>query len=393
MSIRGTARALRMFGGLVGKVPVGHLWYLFRRMANEKPHRFAGQVRGNTFFPPYPSEAFERFCGAIIDRRRVPLSTYLAVTHACPFACGHCSVAGRGGQEFSTERVLELVGQIKGLGTCTLGLTGGEPLLRDDLEEIIAAASPEMATIVFTTGHGLDAARARRLAAAGVTCVTVGIESDDPAAHDAVRGLDGSFAQAAEAVRACRAAGVYAALSTVGTRERMAAGELERMYALAADWGVGEFRVLAPVATGRQAGCGTFMLTDDEYAQLAGFHIRHNREKAGPAVACFAYLESADMFGCGAGYHHLFIDAAGNVCPCDLTPLAFGSVAEEPLAEIWGRMVSHFPRPRVGCLMGKLAEGIDADAALPLGRAESERVCPKRGEADPLPGGYRRLLK
>ncbi|GAH56345.1 unnamed protein product, partial [marine sediment metagenome] len=84
MTIAGWFRVLRMFRPLVGRLPAGHLWYLFRRMRNEKPHRFNGQLRINTFFPPYPSQAFDRFCRAVVERRRVPFSTYLAVTHDCP---------------------------------------------------------------------------------------------------------------------------------------------------------------------------------------------------------------------------------------------------------------------------------------------------------------------
>ena len=124
----------RMFARMIGRVPPRHLWYLFRRLRYEKPHRFAGQIRVNTFFPPYPSPAFDRFCRAVIDRRRVPYSTYLAVTGRCPCRCEHCSYAGRPDRELPTTAMLDLIDQIKSLGTCTLGLTGGEPLLRDDLE-------------------------------------------------------------------------------------------------------------------------------------------------------------------------------------------------------------------------------------------------------------------
>ena len=389
-----TLAVVRMFGRMIGRLPAGHLWLLLRRMRNEKPHRFAGQTRINTFFPPYPSPAFDRFCEAVIGRRRVPFSTYLAVTGRCPYRCPHCSYAGRGEGELPTRRMLDLIGQIKAIGTCTLGLTGGEPMLRDDLPELLAAAGPEMASILFTTGHRLDAPAARRLAEARLTCVTVGIESADPARHDKVRGRGGSFEEARAAVAACREAGLYTAVSTVATRRKLAGGELERMYDLAAEWGVGEFRVLAPVATGGWLACAAEMLSPQERAEAAAFHVRHNRRRVGPAVASFAYLESAELFGCGAGYHHLFIDAAGNVCPCDLTPLSFGNVTAEPLVEIWSRMAHHFPRPRCRCLMADLAGRLPDGAALPLPPAQSQRLCPPRpaGEKAPLPEAYRRLL-
>jgi len=364
MSLRSTIHVLRMFAPMVGRLPAGHLWYLWRRMHNEKPHRFAGRTRINTFFPPHPSAAFDRFCEAIVARRRVPFSTYLAVTHACPYRCEHCSSAGRiGGPELSREELLDLVAQIKALGTGTLGFTGGEPMLRDELPELVAA---------------------------GVDCVTVGMESADRAAHDAARGVAGSFAEAERAVAVCRGAGIYTAISTVATRRRLDDGQLERLFELGSRWGVGEFRVLAPVATGRQVGCTAFMLDADERRRLAEFHVRHNRRRGGPAVACFAYLESPELFGCGAGFHHLYIDATGNVCPCDLTPAGFGTVRDEPLAAIWGRMASHFPLPRRACLMHTLA-GRLAGEPLPLSPDRSEALLPPRDPAETLPEGYRRL--
>ncbi|HUU09631.1 MAG TPA: radical SAM protein [Phycisphaerae bacterium] len=392
MGFRTKVQLARLFARLVGRLPAGHLWYLARRMRHEKPHIFAGQLRINSFFPPFPSTAFDRFVQATAARQRVPYSVYLAVTDACPYRCPHCSYARRRPGGLPLKKLLALVGEIKALGTATLGFTGGEPILRADLEDLVAAAGPDMATVLFTTGHGLDAARAGRLAAAGIANVTVGLDSADPAEHDRVRGIRGSFEEARAAVAACRAAGVYAALSTIGTPAKLESGDLERMYALAAEWGAQELRILPPVATGGWAGQRGVMLTPETCAALGRFHAAHNRRPGGPAVAAVPYLESAEMFGCGAGYHHLFIDASGEVCPCDLTPLAFGNVADEPLAAIWDRLGSRFPRPRLTCLMAEVADRIPP-GALPMPREASEALCPPCVADGPLPEVHRRLFR
>jgi MoaA/NifB/PqqE/SkfB family radical SAM enzyme len=134
------------------------------------------------------------------------------------------------------------------------------------------------------------------------------------------------------------------------------------------------------------------MLTPETRAALGRFHAAHNRRPGGPAVAAVPYLESAEMFGCGAGYHHLFIDATGEVCPCDLAPLSFGNVNDEPLASIWSRMGARFPQARCECLMKGLAEKVAAET-LPLPREESETLCPVTPHAAPMPEIYRRLFK
>lgn len=383
----------RMFRSMVRRVPIGQSAYLWRRMANENVHRFDGQVRVNTFFPPWPSKAFDRFCEAVAARRRVPNSLYLSVTHRCPYACGHCSAAGRSGSELTHNEVLRVIDEAKSIGACTIGFTGGEPMLREELPTWIAAAGPELATIVFTTGAGLDDAAAMKLKRAGVTCVTVGVEFSDATKHDAVRGVSGSFGVATSAVSACRRAGIYAAISTVATTEKIDSGELDRLWALGAKWGVGEFRVLAPVATGRIVGqCGC-VLDEGRRERLKAFHVETNRRGVGPAVACFAYLESSEVFGCGAGYHHVYVDASGEVCPCDLTPMSFGNVRSESLATIWQRMGQWFGRPRCGCFSNVMAKCIGEAKTLPVDRETSETLAQQHPSCGQLPEGYRRMLK
>ena len=75
----------------------------------------------------------------------------------------------------------------------------------------------------------------------------------------------------------------------------------------------------------RIAGC-----EPEQVAELRQFHRDANRRGRGPKVCAFPEIESPELFGCGAGTFHLFIDPSGNVCPCDFVPLSFGNVADEP---------------------------------------------------------------
>jgi MoaA/NifB/PqqE/SkfB family radical SAM enzyme len=381
-----------MFAPVAGRLPWRHLLYLLRRLRDERPHRFGRQIRIDSFFPPWPSPAFDRFCAALVARRRVPHSAYVAVTSRCPCRCAHCSYANRPPAEPAAAQLRSLVAELKALGGAIVGFTGGDPLLREDLEDVVRAAKPELATIVFTTGRGLDPARAARLRDAGLDCLSLGLESADPARHDAVRGLSGSFAEAEAAAAACRGAGLYLAISTVATCERLAAGELDRLHALADRWGARELRVLSPGATGGLAGRPEAMLGPAERDAVRRFHVERNRAGRGPAVAAAAHLESDELFGCGAGYHHVFVDAAGEVCPCDLAPWSFGNAYAGSLAEIWARMGETFPRPRCGCLQAGLAPRLAPGTPLPVLPAESLVAIPPPGLGAPLPGGYRRLL-
>ena len=116
----------------------------------------------------------------------------------------------------------------------------------------------------------------------------------------------------------------------------------------------------------------------------------------GSAIASFAHLESDEMFGCGAGFHHLFIDAVGNVCPCDLTPLALGNVLQQPLDEIWTHMSQWFDLPRCGCLMKHLCTETNAfneGPELPLDQKQSEELCSCLSRDEKLPQVFANLFR
>ncbi len=378
------------------KLPASHLWYLAKQLKNENPHRHNGKFYINTFFPPYPSKAFDRFLDIVIQRKRVPFSTYFAVTDKCPFKCPHCSYGKHRKGELNTMEALEVIKQIKTLGTTTVGFTGGEPLAREDIIELIRSVGDDTSTILFTTGYRLNQDLARQLKSVGLGCIMIGIESTNPAEHDKIRGVQNSFDEAIRAINLSLKAGLYTAISTVGTRQKIITGQIEHLAELAAEYGVHEFRILEPIPTGSLWDQQSEVLTQQESQKLADFHKQWNRKKRGPAISGFSYLESDEMFGCGAGFHHLFIDAVGNVCPCDLTPLSFGNVLEKPLELIWQRMGQFFNLPRCGCFMKELCNNIqypENQYELPLAMDESIVLCKAIKHKTELPMVYKKLFR
>ncbi|OHB56705.1 MAG: hypothetical protein A2Y07_03565 [Planctomycetes bacterium GWF2_50_10] len=376
------------------KLPFKHVIYFGKQLGYENPHVHEGKVRVNTFFPPYPSAAFERFLDTTIKRARVPFSTYFAVTDECPFKCGHCSYGNHKPGKLDIGRALHVINEIKSLGTTTIGLTGGEPLLRHDLLDLVKAIGNDTASVIFTTGYNLTAELAADLKKAGLDCLMIGIESDLADEHDKIRGVKGSFEQTLDAIRISVAGGLYTGISTIATREKINEGALLRLAELADRYGVHEFRILEPVPTGRLMSQAVEALTIEESRQVAQFHKQWNKKGKGVAIASFAHLESDEMFGCGAGYHHLFIDAVGNVCPCDLTPLSFGNVFEEKLVNIWERMGRIFNTPRRGCFSKEICRKLvlKTGESLPLNNEQSVSICGLCEKTD-LPMIYQNLLK
>lgn len=396
MKLRDWLMLSPVFLRCIGRLPVSHLLYLAKQFGNENPHRHNGKLHINTFFPPYPSKVFDRFIDTAIKRTRTPYSVYFAVMDECPFRCSHCSYGMHSKGRVDTNQALDVIEQIKSLGAMTIGFTGGEPLLRDDIVKLVGSVGDEIATIIFTTGYKLDKELAGRLLDAGLGCIMIGLESSDAAEHDKIRDVEGSFAQAIKAIEISLKAGLYTAISTVGTRDKINNGQIQKIAQLAEDSEVHEFRILEPMPTGSFCSNTDEVLSGDESNELADFHKKWNRRNRGPEICSFSYLESEEMFGCGAGFHHLFIDALGNVCPCDLTPLSFGNVFDEPLEKIWFNMGQLFVQPHCGCFMKEICRNTSVlgdGRQFPLDPKTSLDLCRTIDRDGKLPKIYEKLFK
>lgn len=383
---------IKMFYPYLSQVSLSLMWYSYQRLKFEKPHYFNGQIRINSCIPPYPSKAFDRFLDILINKKRKPHTINFAVTSKCPFNCPHCSYGKRKSKDLSNDKILQLIEEIKDLGTAILGITGGEPMMRNDLEEIIAAASPEITTNIFTTGYNFTELRAKKLAKAGVGMITVGIESSDEKIQDKIRGKKGSLKLGINAIKLCKKYKIYPAIGTIGTRERINNGELHRTYQLGKSLDIGEMRLIFPAATGNWTGLTEESLKKEELQILKDFQFKYNKNKTGPIVASLAYLESEEVMGCNTGSNYLFIDSSGEVCPCDLTPLSFGNITEKPLKYIWQDMRKYFPRPRPSCLMAEISSKINEDT-LPIAPERSKKLIPEFDKNISYPMLYKKIMK
>ncbi|MEK7875915.1 MAG: radical SAM protein, partial [Pseudomonadota bacterium] len=150
---------------------------------------------------------------------RAPMLVAWNLTRACNLACGHCYLdALRRGQksrsELGTVEACEVIEQIAALAPAAmLVLSGGEPLLRRDLDTLVQhAATRGLAPVIGTNGTLLDEPRARQLKTAGAAGVGVSLDSAAPSFHDGLRGVPGAWRAARRGIRAARSAGMAVSL-------------------------------------------------------------------------------------------------------------------------------------------------------------------------------------
>jgi len=272
-----------------------------------------------------------------------------ALTYDCNCDCNHCSAAhlrDAGRKPLVLKTIRETLAQCLELGALNINLTGGEVLLRRDLEELVRAARPRRCVVsIATNGVLLDRSRAELLQRLGVRIVTISLDSADPEVHDRSRGRRGCYQKVFEAVAHAKAAGLEVFLCTIMTPENLKSGDIYRMVELAAEREV-ILTVNVSCAVGGWKHCKEVLLSPEE---LAGF----DRIVSSPHVRWEGgsnYLKE----GCPAGVEKIYISPYGDVMPCNFTHISFGNVAEESLEVIWRRMIRTEPFNKIHdrCLVG-----------------------------------------
>ncbi|SHN59028.1 radical SAM/SPASM domain-containing protein [Desulfitobacterium chlororespirans] len=318
----------------------------------------------NSFIPPLNSPAFlnialqvpgegaDFFDNHVQGKRLAPISAYIAVTGKCRYNCWHCSAASAGQNELSTPSLIRIIQKLQDLGVGIIGFTGGEPLLRDDLEEIIAAVDRQKSMVlVFSTGFNLTLERAAALKSAGLFGIALSLDSVRKEKHDELRGYPGAYDHALNGIRNAREAGLYTMSQTVGTRELMAEGELFALAEMLKGEGIHEMRIVEPLPCGKLSGPHAALLYAEEQDRLKQLHITLNGDLRYPKASVFPYFESAEQFGCGAGTQHSYVDTAGNFGLCDfLEDLRYGNLLTDDVREVWQKMHQASGGPKCSCL-------------------------------------------
>ncbi len=291
-----------------------------------------------------------RLAAARIDRAPPPdhllgpLAVHLEVIGACNLTCRHCfaGVLPRNHRPLALPEMDQLFAELAGLGSFRLGLTGGEPLLRKDLLDILDAATTHgLHPCLTTNALLLDERLARELGRRSLVWLNVSLEGARAETNDAVRGA-GVFDRVLEKLELL---GRHARFTLAFTITAQNAGEVADCVDLARAVGAhtAVFRPLYPV--GVAAAHPGLMPSFEQYVQaLAG--LEHLDDAASDLFAIDPFSPSAreDLRGsvargasCGAATTVASISVQGDVNPCSFLGAAFesGNIRERSFEEIW----------------------------------------------------------
>ncbi|MGA1796353.1 MAG: radical SAM/SPASM domain-containing protein [bacterium] len=338
------------------QLPPGFICFMIRQMRHEKFTLHNNRVFINSMYTPFPSrsyktalESFRNLSKGIMS----PFSCYISVTDRCPLRCLYCSNARKEQTDgLPAEEICRIIRQIQDAGVSCIGFTGGEPLLRDDLEPLLRMVDDRSYTILFTSGHGLDRSRARTLEQAGLTIMVISLDSQE---HNRMRRSESAFDDAIAAIEHALAAGIYTAVSTVMTKQMLHSEKMDEFVRFAAGLGIHEIRLLEPKPCGRLLYGDEEMFGEEDRDRMRQIQYAINRDISLPAIMSFAHITAQGNYGCSAGRVHVYVNAQGEVCPCDFSPFSFGNLCNESFNTIYARMNRYLPRPFSGCIISSVA--------------------------------------
>lgn len=274
-----------------------------------------------------------------------PVSLLAEITHRCPLHCVYCSnpleLVARAA-ELDTGEWLDVIDQATELGVLEIHFSGGEPLVRPDLEHLVARASERgLYTNLITSGVGLHAARVARLKGAGLRAVQLSFQGADP--HVSSRIAGGEFwAHKLAAARAVREAGLSLSLNVVLHRHNL--HQVPELLEMALELGAERVELANTQYYGWALQNRAFLLPTREQLAAAEAAVERFRARVGKCMEILwvipdYYAEFPKPCMNGWGRMYLTVAPDGRVLPCPVASvipeLELPSVRQHRLHWIW----------------------------------------------------------
>ena len=267
-------------------------------------------------------------------------------TNACNMYCDHCyrDAGCKAEEELSTAEAKTLLEQIARAGFKIMIFSGGEPLMRPDIVELVAyAASLGLRPVFGTNGTLITLEMAQKLKAAGAMGMGISLDSMDREKHNAFRKFPGAWEGAVQGMRNCRAAGLPFQIHT--TVMEWNNHELEALTDFAVAEGAVAHHFFFLVPTGRAKTIEAESLRAEAYEDTLTRIMKKQQEvdiELKPTCAPQFLRIAAQMGmktrfrrGCLAGTAYCIISPRGKVQPCAYLNMELGDVRQTPFDEIW----------------------------------------------------------
>jgi heme b synthase len=281
------------------------------------------------------------------------------VTRSCNLACKHCRAEAHLEPyegELDTAEAKALIDTFPEVGSPIIIFTGGDPMMRPDVYELIRYATDKgLRCVMSPNGTLITPETAQQMREAGVQRCSISIDGPDSASHDEFRGVPGAFDASMRGIEYLKEAGIEFQINTTVTRANL--GSFKQIFDLCERIGAAAWHIFLLVPTGRAAQLGAEVISGEEYEEVLNWFydfrkttqmhlkatcaphyyriMRQRAKEEGVPVTPENFGLDAMTRGCLGGTGFCFISHVGQVQPCGYLELDCGNVRTTPFPEIW----------------------------------------------------------
>ncbi|MBN2280798.1 MAG: radical SAM protein [Candidatus Marinimicrobia bacterium] len=352
--------ALHYFSEMVrGQLDLGQTYRLLRRLnyfigqlSENKFIRIGKYIRLNLYIPGFPSRAFFTACDKfkVFDEKFPNTTVLLSVTRACRYHCHHCYQKNDQGKDLDIGILKEITQKLQNMGVAFFNIEGGEPfLVFDRLKQVCEVIDGRSEIWVNSTGDGVTLEALQELKKLSVTAIMFSLHSSDPDKLNNFMGMETAWNTMTEAIKNCHKADIVVAFNICLQKEDFYNGEFERIMERAREFKAAIIQLIHPKPAGGwlERGVEPFSPADLQRVKDLVHRYNHHRNfRDYPAISAQINEEDSSMFGCTAGgTDRFYINAAGEVQPCEFLNASFGNVNDEKFEEIYQKMRKTFEIP------------------------------------------------
>ncbi len=282
------------------------------------------------------------------------------LTRKCNLNCVHCRAGADRGPypgELETAKCIEVLKQIRAVGNPIVILTGGEPLLREDIFDLAREGTQMgLRMVMATNGTLLTPEKIEQMKTSGIKRVSISIDGATAAQHDAFRQMPGAYNQAMNGISLLNQNDFEFQINTTVSRHNVK--DLENILNLSVELGAAAHHIFLLVPTGRAKEMVNQEIDALEYENLLHwfYHmrdkvplhlkatcaphyyriLRQEARKKGEKVSFETYGLDAVTRGCLGGTAFCFISNTGIVQPCGYLELPCGDLKTSSFQSVWG---------------------------------------------------------
>ena len=361
------------------------LLFFLSKLYHNKFIRYNGKTRLDLYVPNFPSPAFFTACDKFsVFGKKLPCVTALvSVTSACRYNCPHCYQKRDRGKDIAIDLLLSAVRYLQDAGVAFFNIEGGEPfLVYDRLKQVCAAIDNRSEIWINSTGDAMTPERLSEIRQFNLTAMMFSLHTADPATLNRFMGTDNAWKNLERGVSLCHETEIPVTFNTCVLKQDFFNGTFDRIMDKAREFNGCLVQLIKPKPAGGRMDQGVERYSLEEHTRIATIVNRYNHDPAFrtyPPIAAQFLEEAPKVFGCTAGgTDRFYINAKGDVQPCEFLNISFGNIAKEPFPDIYQRMRDCFEKPGERWLCEayaqKIRELVGSESVLPLDQNKSKQI-------------------